>query len=331
MKAGDVMTTKVVAVGPNTPGRSIALTLFKHGISAVPVVDDNGAPIGMVSEGDLVPRDEREREARRDWWLRALAEGEDLSPEFLRHLQAKDRLAREVMHAPIVTATEDTDLVEIAELLSTKRIKRVPIVRDGRMVGIVSRADLVRAVATPHAREPEPKPESEILVASDQLQALGQRKPVPSSVRPKSIDEDTVSAASFRGLVAHFEEDEAVRRQEAHRLLVEKHKEEARHLLATQLTEEAWHRMLHDARLAAHRGEKEHMILRFPHELCTDQGRAINAPDPSWPETLRGVAAQVFMRWKNELRSQGFALHARVMEFPDGLPGDIGLFLAWGK
>jgi hypothetical protein len=57
----------------------------------------------------------------------------------------------------------------------------------------------------------------------------------------------------------------------------------------------------------------------------------VNAPDPSWPATLRGIAAQVFMRWKDELRPHGFGLHARVLEFPDGLPGDIGLFLAWGK
>jgi CBS domain-containing protein len=330
MKAGEVMTTEVVAVRPDTPGRAVALTLFQHGISAVPVVDENGAPIGMVSEGDLVPRDESEREARRDWWLKALAEGEELSPEFLQHLQPKDRTAREVMHAPIVTAREDTDLVEIAELLSSKRIKRVPIVRDGRMVGIVSRADLVRAVAHPQVKEPEPSRESEILVASDRLQALTQHARAPEPAPPQPASKD-VSAATFRSLVAHFEEGEAVRRQEARRLMAEKHQEEARHLLATQLTDEAWHHMLHDARLAAQRGEKEHMILRFPHELCTDQGRAINAPDPSWPATLRGLAAQVFMRWKNELRSQGFALHARVMEFPDGMPGDIGLFLAWGK
>ncbi len=325
------MTTKVVAVSPDTPGRTVALTLFQHGISAVPVVDENGAPIGMVSEGDLVPRDESEREARKEWWLKALAEGEELSPEFLQHLQAKDRTAREVMHAPVLTVGEDADLVAIAELLSSHRIKRVPIVRDGRMVGIVSRADLVRAVARPvKESEPVPARESEILVASDRLQELTRhaQAQVPPRQEPAS---DAVSAVAFRSLVEHFEEDEATRHQEARRLITEKHQEEARHLLATRLSDEAWHRMLHDARLAAQRGEEEHMILRFPHELCTDQGRAINAPDPSWPATLRGLAAEVFMRWKSELRDQGFALHARVMEFPDGLPGDIGLFLAWGK
>jgi len=83
--------------------------------------------------------------------------------------------------------------------------------------------------------------------------------------------------------------------------------------------------------VGAQKGADEHLLLRFPSEICSDHGRAVNAPDPSWPTTLRGLAAQVFMRWKNELRSHGFGLHARVLEFPDGLPGDIGLFLAWGR
>jgi hypothetical protein len=97
------------------------------------------------------------------------------------------------------------------------------------------------------------------------------------------------------------------------------------------LTDDAWQRMLGDARAAALRGEEEHLLIRFPCELCTDHGRAINAPDPTWPATLCGLAAHVFVRWKSELRGQGFGLNARVLEFPDGLPGDIGLFLAWGK
>jgi len=147
MKAGDMMTTSVVSVRPDASAHSIALLLWKKGISAVPVVDDHGVPLGMISEGDLMPRDESEREARRDWWLKALAEGEELNPEFLQYLQSRDRSAREIMIAPIVTVEENADAVDVAELLSAKRIKRVPVMRDGRMVGIVSRADLVRAFA----------------------------------------------------------------------------------------------------------------------------------------------------------------------------------------
>jgi CBS domain-containing protein len=331
MKAADVMTRKVVAVSPETPTRDIALVLFKNAISAVPVVDERGAPIGMVSEGDLMPRDESEREARRDWWLKLMAEGEDLSTEFLQQIAPRDRLAREVMHAPVETVDEAADLVDVAELLTAKRIKRAPVLRDGRMVGIVSRADLVRTVARV-APEPEPSlaDDSELPVASERLAALGRDKP-KAQPAPAPAGDGGISADAFRGLVHHHEDEESTRREEANRELTERHHQEAAHLLHTPLTEEAWQRMLGEARAAARRGEEEHLLLRFPCELCTDHGRAINAPDAGWPATLRGLAAHVFMRWKSELRPHGFALHARVLEFPGGLPGDIGLFLAWGK
>jgi CBS domain-containing protein len=83
MNARDVMTTEVVSVSPETSTNKVAELLDKKGISAVPVVDAGGAPIGMVSEGDLIGRDETEREARRDWWLTLLAEGEMLNRDFL--------------------------------------------------------------------------------------------------------------------------------------------------------------------------------------------------------------------------------------------------------
>jgi hypothetical protein len=81
--------------------------------------------------------------ARRDWWLSLSAEGQTLSPEFLGQLRVQGGTARDVMAAPIVSVGEDTDVPEIARLLGAHRIKRVPVVRDGRVVGIVSRADLL--------------------------------------------------------------------------------------------------------------------------------------------------------------------------------------------
>ncbi len=152
MKARDVMTTDVATANPDTPTRDIAALLLKRGISAVPIVDSGGAPIGMVSEGDLVGRDEAAREARRDWWLTLLAEGNPLHEDFLASLRTPERRAREIMSAPVVTVEEDTPVAEIARLLTAYRIKRVPVVRDGRIVGIASRADLLRALA---AESPE--------------------------------------------------------------------------------------------------------------------------------------------------------------------------------
>ena len=87
MIARDVMTRDVVSVTSDAPVRKIASLLVKNRISAVPVVDSSGAPIGIVSEGDLVGRREAEREARQDWWLTTLAEGEAVNPEFLASLR----------------------------------------------------------------------------------------------------------------------------------------------------------------------------------------------------------------------------------------------------
>jgi CBS domain-containing protein len=129
--------------------RKIAALLVEKRISGVPVIDGSSAPIGMVSEGDLIGRSEAEREARQDWWLTTLAEGEAVNPEFLASLNYPS--ARDLMSAPVISIAEETSLGEIAELLTTHRIKRVPVVCDGRIVGIVSRADLVRTlVARPH-------------------------------------------------------------------------------------------------------------------------------------------------------------------------------------
>ena len=147
MKAREVMTTKVVSVGPDRGTRDVARILIDKGISAVPVVDDEGRPIGIVSEGDLIGHDEPSGEARRDWWLVLLAEGEMLHPDFLASLRTPDRRVRDVIVKPVVSVEEDTEVGEIARLLVAHRIKRVPVVREGRIVGIVSRADLVRVLA----------------------------------------------------------------------------------------------------------------------------------------------------------------------------------------
>jgi CBS domain-containing protein len=147
MLARDLMTKEVVSVPPDMPVNEVAQLLLRKTISGAPVVDAKGAVIGMVSEGDLIGRNDKDREARRDWWLTLLAEGEDLNPDFLKSIRRQPK-AREVMVSPVITVSETTDAAEIARILKEHRIKRVPVVRDGRIVGIVSRADLLDAVAT---------------------------------------------------------------------------------------------------------------------------------------------------------------------------------------
>jgi CBS domain-containing protein len=159
MRARELMTRDVASVPPEATRKEIARLLVDRGISAMPVVDPAGRPIGMVSEGDLIGRDEPRRKQRRDWWLAMLAEGEQLSEAYVASLGGKEATARDLMSAPLVTVEEDAEAADIAALLARYRIKRVPVLREGRMVGIISRADLLRTLM-PAAREPaKPSPD----------------------------------------------------------------------------------------------------------------------------------------------------------------------------
>ncbi|MBB3143092.1 CBS domain-containing protein [Halomonas organivorans] len=147
MRAADVMTPHVISVSPDSEVREIASLLIEHGISAVPVVDEREHLLGIVSEGDLIRR--LGEEEPRSWWLRLFAAG-DQAADYVR---THGRLAREIMTPNPVTVEEDEPLHRIAALLERRRIKRVPVLRDGRLVGIVSRSNLLRgfSVAEPSA------------------------------------------------------------------------------------------------------------------------------------------------------------------------------------
>jgi CBS domain-containing protein len=148
MKAADVMEPDVLSVYPDTSVNDVAKLLLKHRISAVPVVD-NGKLVGIVSEGDLVRRVETDTDKHRSWWLELMVSDEKLAAEYVK---SHARYAGEVMTRPVVTADENTPLDEIAKLFESHNIKRVPIVRGGNMVGIVSRADLLRLLAGLHEK-----------------------------------------------------------------------------------------------------------------------------------------------------------------------------------
>ncbi len=145
--AASIMTRAVISTTPDATVADVAALLAKHDISAVPVCEADGRLVGMLSEGDLMRPFGVKNEMRRAWWLEMLAEGTDLAPEFVDYMRLDRRRARDLMTRDVVTATEGTSAAELADLVSQHRIKRVPIVRDGKLVGIVSRADLVRALA----------------------------------------------------------------------------------------------------------------------------------------------------------------------------------------
>jgi hypothetical protein len=82
---------------------------------------------------------------------------------------------------------------------------------------------------------------------------------------------------------------------------------------------------------AAERGRTEVMAFRFPNALTTDRGRAINVGESDWPRTLTGRPQQLYQFWQQHLAPQGFRLRAMVVDYPGGMPGDIGFFLSWGE
>ena len=135
MQAKDVMTIDVVTVSPDTEVSDIAKLLLERHISALPVVNSEGQVLGIVSEGDLLHRRETDTEKHRNWWLGFLVGSEQRATEYSKSHGTK---ASEIMSREVVTVNEDAQLGDIAELLEVRRIKRVPVLRDGKLVGIVS-------------------------------------------------------------------------------------------------------------------------------------------------------------------------------------------------
>ena len=146
MHASDVMTRNVITVDSGATVQDVAGLLSERGISGAPVVDASGRLVGIISEGDLLRRTEIGTNppgpVRRSWWL------EDVATARARdYVKSHGRIVRDIMTRDVVTVTDDTDLSEIARLLETNHIKRVPVLHDGEIVGIVSRSNLVRALS----------------------------------------------------------------------------------------------------------------------------------------------------------------------------------------
>jgi CBS domain-containing protein len=142
MQAADIMTQDVITVAPDDSVRDAALMLLKNRISAMPVLDDEGWLIGVVSEADLLHRAEIGTDQRRPWWRELFAGNERLARDYIR---VHGRKVYDIMTSPAIFAAPDTELAAIASLLKRNGIKRLPIVEQGRLVGLVSRADLLRA------------------------------------------------------------------------------------------------------------------------------------------------------------------------------------------
>ena len=143
MQAHDIMTPDVIAVRPDTPLAEVAELMLIHRISGLPVVED-GAVVGMLSEGDLLRRAELGTAPARPRWLTLFAAGDRAAEAFVK---THGRTAGEVMSRTLVAVSPETPVEELAAQMETHRVKRLPVVRGGQLVGIVTRADLLRALA----------------------------------------------------------------------------------------------------------------------------------------------------------------------------------------
>ena len=179
MRASDVMTKHVITVNRNATVQAVAALLFENGISGVPVVDEANRVIGMVSEGDLIHRQEigTERRAKRvrSWWLQS-----DADQRAIDYIKSHGRSVADVMTRDVFSVNETTELADVATLLETKGIKRVPVLDDGKLVGIISRANLVRALAAT---------ESEGLALSPAEEERIRNRVLDESIRKRLVEE----------------------------------------------------------------------------------------------------------------------------------------------
>lgn len=143
MQVRDIMTKTVISASPDTTIDQVVALMMKHRISALPVVDSAGAITGIVSEGDLMRRVEGARQPG-SWWLSLISGARETAADFVK---LRGRHARDIMSRNVITVAPDTAVGEAARKLERHRIKRMPVVEDGALVGLVSRANLLQALA----------------------------------------------------------------------------------------------------------------------------------------------------------------------------------------
>jgi CBS domain-containing protein len=159
MKVRDNMTRDVITVTPTTPIHQVASLMANHGVSGLPVLDEQGSVVGIVTEADLLVR--QKPRTRMSWW-RLFVEGDRLAREFQR---AVGTTAGEVMTREVISIGPDLPIEAAAAILHEQKIRRVPVVADGALVGILSRGDLVKALAGAPPRTAAPISDARLVEA----------------------------------------------------------------------------------------------------------------------------------------------------------------------
>ena len=220
MRAADLMTSEVITVSEDASVQDAAKLMAERGISAVPVVDRERRVVGIVSEGDLLHRAETGTEQRRSWWLEIVASTNQLAGEYVKSHSGN---VKDVMTRDVISVTEETAVADIAILLETNRIKRVPVLRAGKLVGIVSRANLVRALAMtinerPSGAEADDRVIREKLLAELKAQRWAEVSPANITVKDGVVHlwSSYYSDQEKRALIIAAESIPGVRRVEDH-------------------------------------------------------------------------------------------------------------------
>ena len=203
MQAKDVMTTPVISVTEQTRVHDVVRLLLEHRISALPVIDAQQRVVGMVSEGDLLRAPDQVR-GKQVWWLSALMLGGTLDYERIHASTAGD-----VMNRPVVAVAEDAPLHEIARLLERRHIKRVPVLRDGRLVGIVSRANLLHGLASDIIEQHEPGAGADRSIRAHVVDALRHESLLASRLINVTVSD---GAVTLWGMVENDAQRDAAKR-----------------------------------------------------------------------------------------------------------------------
>jgi len=178
MKAKDVMTSPVVSIAPDTPVLQAVRIMLQRHISGLPVIDKDGRLVGIVTEGDFLRRVETGTQRKRPRWLEYLVGPGRMAEEYTR---SHGRTVAEVMTAEPLTVTEDAPLEEVVTAMEKRRIKRLPVVRGTEVVGIVTRANLVHALAGV-AREAKPAAASDHAIRDRIVAELASQSWAPVSL-----------------------------------------------------------------------------------------------------------------------------------------------------
>jgi CBS domain-containing protein len=204
MKAFEIMTLGVVTVRPEASLREAVSLMLEYGISGLPVVDGLGRLVGIVTEGDFLHRAETGTERHRPRWLELILGPGRLANEYVR---SHARRVEDIMTREVVTVSRDTPLEEVVNILEHRRIKRVPVTKNDKLVGIISRANLVQALARLAHEVPPTRPDDG--VAREQIMVELNKQ--PWAPRPSLNVIVHGGVAELWGVISDEREREAIR------------------------------------------------------------------------------------------------------------------------